>query len=265
MDTLDKSSDKTLIIDPIIPEKSFFNLFDLKKESHIVRDGEIIEFEHNLSYWNIVIVSKTIKNGNWVLYLTFPYKEYTFTISENSCDKTLFNKATARLRLHLDMKAGYSILPRQIEVKFSTTMKYLIFDSPYFYPHNYYFVKNHNYLLRKIENSVKYIDNFIKSYNSIFKDGIPILYVKSTKETVDAYEIVIIITSCLTISYATSEDNSQTIIFSILLNRKKKDSSLKVGTTYQETVLNIPRCPKELRSSDESYTFKFIVSDYFGA
>jgi len=252
------------IIDPIVPEKSFFSLFNLKKETHTIRDNEHISFDHNLSYWNISIVSKTIKNNNWVLFITFPYKEYNFVIFENACDTTLFNKSTARLRLHLDTKTGYSILPKQVEIKFSILTKFLIFDSPYFYPHNYYFFNNHNYLIRKIELSIKYIDNFVKSYNSIFKDAIPILYIKSSKETAISYEIVIIITSCLTISYATCEDNSQTIIFNILLNKKKKDSGIKTGTTYQETTLLIPRCPKELRPVDEDYTFKFIVSDFKG-
>ena len=249
------------IIDPTIPEKSFFTLFDLKKETCTATGNELMSFEHNLFYWNIVIVSKTIKGGNWILYITFPYKEFNFTLSENACDRTLFDKPAARLRMHIDTKAGYSLLPRQIEIKFSSSIKYLIFDSSYFYPHNYYLIKNHNYLTKKIDNSMNYIDNFIRSYNSIFKVGIPILYIKSTKETIDTYEIVIIITSCLNISYATSEDNSQTIIFSILLNRKKKDLSQKIGTTYQETILKIPRCPKHLRSDDLLYTFKFIVSE----
>ena len=221
-------------------------------------DDKIYNLKSNLHYWNIPIISYKVKCGQWNVIITLPYKEMRIELKEILCDKQYFCSHIARISLKNnsddedDKNISWSFFNKQLLLKFSCDTEYLFFDTPYIYPHNIYYLSNHEYLYNKILYSITYFKNFIETYNNLFKDGIPILYIKSASETKYDYEIKIILTSCITISYVKSEVDKNKIMCHLLIDNSKKNKFTYDNPQFHTLTLKIPR---EIKNNNVTFQF----------
>ena len=230
-----------------LTKQSFFNVCSFKKEFN--PSDNVQYFEHNLNYWNILMNSiPYIKNNVWVINITYPFSlEFKFVIEEKLKDDDFFFEPVAKLKLIFEKSSGWYLVPSSVQLKFSSNCKYLLFDTPHIYPHNKYIPTNHKYLVNKINNSILYLERFIKDYNQRFHKQIPFMFIKSTREDVSTYYITIIITSKINITFIKKDDTIDNckIVCNIHINEKKKKKSKPI---------NIPNNPNnvEIVSSNDS-------------
>ncbi len=205
----------------------FFQLCELKDLIQSYAENVYV-LKTNFHYWNIYISDFKIKGGQWIINISMPYKEMGIELKENSNDKQLFGCHVARVSLkqNEDVENSWSFFSKLITIKISIDTKYLIFDTYYFYPHNVYYLNNYNYLYNKILYSITMFKNFIETYNGMFSNGIPILYIKSATETRTDYEINIILTNCITITYIQTDLNENTIYCHLFVDNAKKKLSM---------------------------------------
>jgi hypothetical protein len=215
-------------------ENSFFSLCNLDK---LFYNNNILE--HNLLPWKIHISDYKIKGTTWHVSIVLPYKEMSIELKEMNEDVMFFDKHICRLYLKNTLSDEKVWLNKTIVLKFSTDVKYLLFVTPYFYPHNIYYYSNHLYLFEKILHSINYLNNFQESYNKVFNGGVPLMFIKSTLETKTEYILEIIITLCINIIYTTSDVNTNTIYCTLLINNEKKSND--TGSKYHNIELKIPR------------------------
>ena len=133
------------------------------------------------------------------------YNQYkNFLVNENSTRISLekfpsqkiykefnnfFNKNVARLQINIDKDNTNYIFGRKIKITFNERIQYILLDTLYIYPHNWYYIYNHEYLKDKIINSIICLNNFIDSYKNLFNINIPLLFInKIDEKTKDCIE-----------------------------------------------------------------------------
>ena len=131
-------------------------------------------------------------------------------------DLNFFNKHTLRLKIKINKENQNYIFHEKIKCTFSENVKYILLDTPYIYPHNWYYFYNREYLKNKIIFSIDYIETLLESYKSIFNSSVPYIYIKKIKETQTNYEFDIIIKEYLDIFYVSTDMESNTIYLNLL-------------------------------------------------
>ena len=140
-----------------------------------------------------------------------------------------------------------------LNVVINSETEYLIFDTPYIYPHNWYFGYNKDYLYTKISYSINFMKYFVDAYKNSFTSGVPLMYIKENRESKDYYEIDLILKEYLTISYLKTDIPTGTIYFHLLLENDKKNGQtpqyhqitvsvqrlIRSGTIYCKFITNI--------------------------
>lgn len=226
-------------------EESFFKLAEFEKYKNIY---------HNLHFWNISIDKWENKAGQIEAYFLVPYSEMIIDSIEIDNDVNFFNKHTLRLKIKISIENQNYIFHEKIKCTFSENIKYIIFDSPYIYPHNWYYIYNREYLKNKIIFSMDYIETLLESYKSIFNTSIPYIYIKKIRETYNNYEFEIIIKEYLDIFYVSTDKESNTIYLNLLYdNNVNKDKPIK----YKKININIPRLIKNNKNK-----FKFVPGNW---
>lgn len=155
-------------------EESFF------KESNFIQYNDIY---HNLHNWHLKLEGWENKAGHIELYIIVPYAEMDIEIIELINDSNFFNKNTARLKININKTKQNYLFEEKKKCIFNQCINYLILDTLFIYPHNWYYIYNHQYLRDKIINSMDYINSFIHSYKNLFNSNIPFLFIDNIKET----------------------------------------------------------------------------------
>jgi len=226
-------------------EESFFKLAGFEKYRTI---------EHNLNMWNISIENWENKAGQIEVYFLVPYSEMKLEIYETPSDMNFFNKHTARLKITINKDSQNYLFHERMKCTFSEDVKFIILDTLYVYPHNWYYIYNREYLKNKIIFSIEYIESFIKSYKSIFNTNVPYIYIKKIKESAAEYEFNIILKEYLDIFYVSTDTDTNTIYLNLLCdNNVNKDRPIK----YKETIVKIPRLIKNKENK-----FKFVPGNW---
>jgi hypothetical protein len=224
--------------------KSFFNLCNFK----LLRVGDA-RIEHNLDKWNLdAYDSKVDRNdpSKIVIKITLPYTEMNLDVVQKDKDPDFFGKRTARLSIsnNVTKSDGWMsyLTGKTSKITINANTEYLIFDSPYFYPHNSYYLLNKSYLHKKIMYSVNFINYFVEAYKRIFQSGVPLIYIKDTRETRDYYEIDIILKEYFTISYVKTDLSTSTMFFHMLLDSSRKSNLDKqINSKYHQITVSVPR------------------------
>ena len=236
-------------------EKSFFKLcqFDLLQVDKYT-------VQHNLNHWRLYIYDARLKGDQIQLQINVPYAEMNIEVEEKVSDIEFFGKNVAKLCISNKIATNEGILnyfaTKTITLLINTNVEYLLFSTPYFYPHNFYLVTNKDYLYKKISYSVNYLDSLIKAYKQCFQNGVPLIYFKQARELRNHYEIDAILKEYLTISYVKTDQTTSTIFFHLLVEPDKKTSTTNSHTTkYHQITISIPR---EIRTGQVD--FKFTAS-----
>jgi hypothetical protein len=226
-------------------EQSFFKLAEFQMYKNIY---------HNLNNWNITIDSWENKAGQIEIYVSVPYSEMILEINEINKDINFFDKHTARLKISINKSNQNYLFNEKVKCTFSENVKYLLIDSMYIYPHNWYYIYNREYLRNKIIFSIEYINEFLESYKSTFNSNVPYIYIKRIKETATEYEFEIIIKEYLDIFYvSTDADNVINYLNLLCDSNVNKDKPIK----YKKINLKIPRFIK-----DKKNYFKFVPGNW---
>lgn len=232
-------------------EKSFFRLSELVK---IQVDKYTIE--HNLNRWKMEICEAKIKSDQIQLHINVPYGEMNLSVEEKKNDPEFFDKNVAKINLSNVSHKNDTLISyfstKTIVVNISIHTQYLIFSTPYFYPHNWYMIYNKDYLYNKIVYSINYIHSFIEAYKNIFQNVVPFFYIKSATETRDHYQLDVILKEYLTISYVKTDMSTSTLFFHLLFENKRKLSNATSSSKYHEITILIPRI---IRSGIVDYKF----------
>jgi hypothetical protein len=228
-------------------EESFF------RETSFVSYNNIY---HNLNNWHIKLEGWENKAGQIELYVVVPYAEMEIDIQEINNDLNFFNKNTARIKININKAKQNYLFNEKKKITINESIKYLIIDTPYIYPHNWYYIYNHEYLTNKINNSIDYINNFIQSYKNIFTNNIPFLFIDNIIETSDTYSFHIILKEYLHIFYITTNIENGLIFMNLLLDKRyQKDKNIR----YKKILVVIPRLVKNKKNQ-----FKFITGNFNG-
>ena len=233
-------------------EKSFFKLAEFGR---IHADKYIVE--HNLSKWKLNISNCRVKGDRIHLDIGVPYSEMNLEVSETENDPVFFGKNTTRLSISskVGIYSGVSeyFSYKMIPITISTKTQCLLFNTPYFYPHNQYTILNKEYLFTKISFSINYMQYFLQAYNDIFQDKIPFIHVKQTRESKDEYEIDMILKEYLTISYVKTDIRTATIYCHLLVEQDKITShETNHNAKYHQITVKIPR---EIRTGNVYFKF----------
>lgn len=213
-------------------EESFFKLAEFEK---------IKEIYHNLHHWNISIEKITNKYDQIEFYFVVPYSEMNLEIVETQGDVNFFNKNTARLKITINKDNVNYLFSERIKCTVSDKVQYILVDTPYIYPHNWYYLYNREYLRDKIIYSMNYIENLLVSYKSIFNSNIPFIYIKKINETSSEYELEIIIKEYLDLFYVSTDTDSATNYLNLLYDSNvNKEKPIK----YKKISVKIPRLIK---------------------
>jgi hypothetical protein len=252
---MEKSNSQQQICDEA--EKSFFKCAELQK---LVIDQKTT-IEHNLNKWNMTVWSACIKGNRIYVDIVVPYSEMHLEVVERQTDGEFFSKNTAIISISgKPITSGHLFSyfsSKTVTINFDIGVKYMIFKSPYFYPHNWYLVTNKDYLYKKIAYSVNFMQYFIKAYIDVFQTGVPLIYVNKTKETKNTYEIELILKEYLTISYVKTDVETATLYFHMMIESDKKSTTDNSHVAkYHKIIVNIPR---EIRKIGNVY-FKFTAN-----
>jgi len=194
--------------------------------------------EHNLEFWRLSLLDVKQEENIMKLEISVPYGEMSLSVVITNNDLGFFGKNTTRLYLTTnDVKSSIInyIKGGLVLIDVPKDTKYLLFDSPYFYPHNRYYISNKDYLYGKICNSVTYLRDFVTAYKSIFDKGNPIIYFKDAVETQNEYILSLILRCITTILYVQTDTNENCIHFHVIINTKVKPD------IYHNVELKIPR------------------------
>lgn len=232
-------------------EKSFLKLCEFDR-----LQVDKYTIEHNLNKWKITIAEARMKGNHIQLQITVPYAEMNIEIEERMQDIEFFGKNVARLSISSKMATPDGLLnyiiSKNITLTINPEIQYILFSTPYFYPHNWYTLTNKDYLYKKISYSVNFLDCFIKAYKDLFQTGIPLMYIKETRETRDHYEIDIILKEYLTISYVKTDLSIATLFFHLLVETNKKNPSNNQISKYHQITVIVPR---EIRTGVVDFKF----------
>ena len=178
-------------------------------------------------------------------------------VDERTNDLDFFGKNTAKVSISSKIDPNESIFnyisSKTVTISFSTNVKYVLFNTPYFYPHNWYVGYNKDYLYKKISYSINFMQYFIQAYKDTFQTGIPLIYIRQTRECRNHYEIDIILKEYLTISYVKTDVSTATLYFHLLLETEKKTNgdSNHIAKYHQITV----KIPREIRTGNVYFKF----------
>jgi hypothetical protein len=237
-------------------EQSFFRLCEFEQ---IKVDKYTIK--HNLNKWQLALGGYALKGDKLQIEISPPYAEMHLTVKETPADPDFYGKNTARVLVSNEVPSADSLMgyfaSKTTTLMISPDTEYLLFDSPYFYPHNVYTVTNKEYLYKKISHSINYMKYFIQAYKDIFQSGVPLIYVKETRETRNHYEIDFILKEYLTISYVKTDVDTATLYLHLLMETAKKtisdnkDGVKRVAKFHQITV----KIPRLIRSGNVDFKF----------
>ena len=224
-------------------EYSFMKLCSLDKHVNIY---------HNLNYYHLGLEGWENKAGQIETYIILPYAEMIINMNEIYEDTNFFNKNTLRIKIDFNTSKANYIFEEKKKITFNERIQYILLDTPFIYPHNWYYIYNRDYLKEKIVNSMIYVNNFIDNYKNIFNNNIPLLFIKEIVETVDKYSFEIIIKEYLEMYYLTTNDNGVIHINLLIDSNKQKNKCMK----FKQINLVIPRLIK-----NKINTFKFILGN----
>ena len=227
-------------------EESFFNV-----SSFIVYNN----IYHNLNNWHIKLDNWENKAGQIELNILVPYAEMDIEITETNNDPNFFNKNTARLKININTNNQSYVFQKTIKCTFTESVKYLILDTMFIYPHNWYYFYNHEYLRDKICNSFDYVHSFVQAYKNLFNNNIPFIFIDNITETIDNYTFDIVIKEYLNIFYLTTNIDNNMIFMNLLLDKKYKDKEKNIK--YKKISVQIPRLVK-----NKKYQFKFVTGSF---
>jgi len=222
-------------------EDSFLNLCDFMQYNNIY---------HNLHLWHFSINSMIKRGGQIELILNIPYGEIEIDQDEKINDVNFFNKPTLRLKIRINRDKINYLFSNTVRILFYCELKYILVDTPYIYPHNWYYMYNRSYLCNKITYSIDYIKSFIDAYKNVFNNNIPFIYMYKTDENAKEYIFDIIIKEYLNIYYTSTEND--TIIMNLIVDKSYFDKEI---IKYKKIKVVIPRLVK-----DKPMNFKFITS-----
>jgi hypothetical protein len=234
-------------------EQSFLDLCEFDQ---IKVNGQPIL--HNLSKWRLTVSGAKIKDNQIQLEIGVPYAEMDLVAENVPDDPQFFGKNTTRLQIssragHQDSLMSY-IASRTITVFVSVGTQYLLFDTPYFYPHNWYFGSNKDYLYKKIAHSANFMNYFIEGYKKCFQTNPPMIYIKEARETRNHYEIDLILKEYMTITYLKTDKSTATLHFHLLIDIDKKNTPDKVRSSKKFCKRTL-RFPREIRTGVVYFTF----------
>ena len=231
-------------------EKSFFRLCEFD-----CLQVDKYQIQHNLKRWGLYIYDVRLKGSQIQLQINVPYAEMQIEVEEKTEDVEFFGKNVAKLSISKQTSPNDGILnyfcTKTIVIEISVDVKYLLFSTPYFYPHNLYLIGNKDYLYKKISYSINYLDAFIKAYIQCFQDGVPLIYLKDTREARNHYEIDAVLKEYLTISYVKTDKTTSTVFFHLLLETEKKTSNTNNCKYHQITII----IPREIRTGQVDFKF----------
>jgi hypothetical protein len=226
-------------------EQSFFKLAEFEKYKDIY---------HNLNQWNISIESWENKAGQIEVHFVVPYSEMMLDINEIQKDINFFDKHTARIKISINKLNQNYLFHERVKCTFSENVKFLLIDTMYVYPHNWYYIYNREYLRNKVIFSIDYITDFLESYKSTFNSNVPYIYIKKINETSSEYEFEIIIKEYLDIFYVSTDIENVTNYLNLLCDGNiNKEKPIK----YKKINLKIPRLIK-----DKKNKFKFVPGNW---
>ena len=221
-------------------EDSFFNLCGFVSYNNIM---------HNLHLWHINIDSIVNRGGQIEMILNVPYGEMEIEQEENMTDVNFFNKSTLRLKIRINKSNINYLFSNKVKILFYRELKYIFIDTPYIYPHNWYYMYNRSYLCNKVTYSIEYLKSFIEAYKNVFNNNVPFIFIAKTDENAKEYIFDIIIKEYLNIYYTSTEND--TIIMNIIVDKNYFNNSI---IKYKKIRLVIPRVIK-----DRTMQFKFIT------
>lgn len=242
-------------------EKSFFKLCEFER---FQVDKYVIE--HDLHKWKLQLKYK-MKGDKIQLEVYVPYAEMNLELKETQKDPEFYGKNTARITIsnkiannsgHWDYVTG-----KTINLTMSTDVQYVLFNTPYFYPHNTYNFYNKEYLYKKISYSVNFLQNFLSAYINLFSSGVPLIYIKQTREDKDTYEIDIVAKEYMTITYVKADVSTATYYFHLLVegNKQKKpkqndkaDDKKTEEATSKFHLINL-KVPRTIRTGNVDIKF----------
>jgi hypothetical protein len=228
-----------------IIEDSFFKLCNFDTYNTI---------QHNLKNWNINLTNWINKAGQIEIDFIVPYSEMKIELIENNCDTNFFNKPTVRVKISMDKDNKNYIFSEKIKCTFNENIKYILLDTLFIYPHNFYYLYNREYLRNKITFSTDYISGFLESYKLLFNSNIPFIFINKAVETQTNYVFDIIIKEYLNIYYISTDLETSTIICNLIFDKHfQKEKQIK----YKKISLSIPRLIKNSKNK-----FKFITSNW---
>lgn len=213
--------------------------------------------EHNLEKWNMSIAGVRLKGLMIQVDIVVPYAEMILEVIEKRNDSVFFNKNTARVSISDKKAPGDTLMSyltsKTVTIDFGTDIKYVLFDTPYFYPHNWYLVTNKDYLYKKIAYSVGFMQFFIQAYKDSFQTSVPLIHVKHAREYRNHYEIDLILKEYLTISYVKTDLSTATLFFHLLLETDKKNNAdHKHMAKFHQVSLRVPR---DIRTGNVHFKF----------
>jgi hypothetical protein len=218
-----------------------------------------VNIHHNLSKWQMSLKPGHVNGGQLYCDITVPYADMNLSVSNIAKDNDFFGYSTARLSLisNPDQSGLMSYLTSRsvsvaIEIGHATeTSKdiYILFDTPYFYPHNVYTLSNKDYLYKKIERSQRFIKDFIAGYDGIFQAHPQLMMINSTVEATDYYELNIILKNYMTLTYIDTDvdavSGQESINFHLLIKKElKSNHDIGVIAKFRQQTLRIPRRPR---------------------
>jgi hypothetical protein len=225
-----------------INEKSFFSLINFNKYETIY---------HNLEDWHLKFDGWVNKAGQIETNIIVPYSEMTIKVCENNSDINFFNKHTVRIKLIIKKNGPNYIFNDKRKCAFNENAEYVLLDTPYIYPHNWYYLSNRSYLLDKVMMSMEYIDAWLNGYKSIFNSNVPFIFISRIYETAQEYKIDIIIKDYLDIAYVATDVENSLVYMNILVNNSYQKGQ---PTKYKKTTIYIPRLLKNKKNN-----FKFVA------
>ena len=221
-------------------EESFFNLAGFVPYNDIL---------HNLHLWHITIDNMIKRGGQMEMILNVPYGEMEITQEEYMNDVNFFGRSTLRLKIHINKNNINYLFSNKVTILFYCELKYIFIDTPYIYPHNWYYMYNRSYLCNKVIYSSNYIKSFIEAYKSVFNSNVPFIFIAKTDENAKEYIFDIIIKEYLNIYYTLTEND--TIIMNLIVDKNYFNNNI---IKYKKIRLVIPRVIK-----DRTIQFKFIT------
>lgn len=226
-------------------EESFFKLCNFDTYNTI---------QHNLKNWNIRIDNWENKAGQIEVNFIVPYSEMKIELVESMNDLNFFNKPTARIKISMSQDNKNYIFSEKIKCTFNENIRYILLDTLFIYPHNFYYLYNREYLRNKILMSTDYISDFLDAYKSLFNNNIPFIFINRINETHLNYNFEVIIKEYLNIFYVSTDLETSTVICNLIFDKNfQKDKQIK----YKKIIVSIPRLIKNSKTK-----FKFITSNW---